>query len=197
MTYHLYGGVRSRAFRVLWALEELGLPYEHTAAAPRAPEVLALNPSGKVPVLVSDGVAITDSTAIITYLADKHAFLTYPPGSVERARQDGFTQMVLDEIDSTLWTASRHSFVLPPEHRVPDIKPSLKWEFAQNCARIAAGLDGPFLMGETFTIADIVFGHCLGWASGAKFEHGQPVLDAYLTRMRGRPAYRAALAKQT
>lgn len=195
MTYHLYGGVRSRAFRVLWCLEELGLPYDHTAAAPRAAEVQALNTSGKVPVLVSDGIALSDSTAIITYLADKHAGLTHPAGSIARARQDGFTQLVLDEIDGALWTASRHSFVLPENLRVPEVKPSLQWEFAQSCARIAAGLNGPFLMDDTFTIADIVFGHCLGWAVGAKFPHNQPVLDEYLSRMRARPAYKVARAK--
>ncbi|SMY08327.1 glutathione S-transferase family protein [Flavimaricola marinus] len=197
MTYHVYGGVRSRAFRVLWALEELGQSYEQTASAPRAPEVVALNPSGKVPVLVADGTALTDSTAIVTYLADKHGQITFPAGSLERAKQDGFTQMALDELDGTLWTASRHSFVLPEEMRVPEVKPSLKWEFAQSCARIAAGFEGPFLMGETFTVADIVFGHCLGWASVAKFSHDQPVLQDYLSRLRARPAYQAARSKES
>ncbi|MFK7874434.1 MAG: glutathione S-transferase N-terminal domain-containing protein, partial [Paracoccaceae bacterium] len=50
--YTVIGGIHSRAFRVLWALEELGLSYTHLAAAPHSPEVLEHAPSGKIPVLV-------------------------------------------------------------------------------------------------------------------------------------------------
>ncbi len=127
--YTVIGGIRSRALRVLWMLEELGEPYTHIAAAPRSDEVTALNPSGKIPVLLDGDATLTDSTAILTYLADKHGQLTYPAGTIDRARQDGITHFVLDEMDAILWTASRHSFVLPEDLRVPQIKDSLKWEF--------------------------------------------------------------------
>lgn len=192
MTYHLFGGVQSRAFRVLWALHELGLPFEHTPSPPRSPEVRALNPSGKVPVLVVDGTPVHDSTAILTYLTDRHGALTHAPGTLERARQDALTQRILDEIDGTLWTASRHSFVLPEEMRVPAIKEPLKWEYARSCARIAAELDGPFLMGDAMTVPDIILAHCLGWAISARFPAEEPALRDYLDRMRARPAYKAA-----
>ena len=58
--------------RVLWALEELGLEYIHHSAAPRSEQVRALNPLGKIPILVDGDAVLTDSTAILTYLADKH-----------------------------------------------------------------------------------------------------------------------------
>ena len=194
MSYHLFGGPRSRAFRVIWMLEELGVAYQHTAASARSDEVVAVNPSGKVPVLVSDGTPLTDSTAILTYLADRHGQFTYPPGTIDRARQDGFTQLVNDELDGALWTASRHSFVLPEEHRVPEVKPSLKWEFARSAARLAERLDGPFLMGDEMTVPDFVLAHCLGWSIVAKFDELPPVLRDYLARMQERPAYIRARA---
>ena len=53
-----------------------------------------------------------------------------------------------DEIDALLWTAARHSFVLPADKRVPDVKDSLKWEFARNLDRITDQISGPFLMGD-------------------------------------------------
>ena len=58
------GPAKTRAARVLWMLEELGLPYTHHNAPPRSQEVMALNPSGKVPVLIVGDPANTDSTAI-------------------------------------------------------------------------------------------------------------------------------------
>lgn len=193
--YHLHGSRRSRAFRVIWALEEMGLPYEQSDTSPRSPEIVALNPSGKVPVLVVDGCPLTDSTAILTYLADKHGQLTFPAGTIERAKQDGWTQMILDELDSVIWTSARHSFVLPEDLRVPEIKTSLRWEFAQTCKRIAPLLKGPFVMGEKITLPDIVLVHCLGWAAIAKFPIEDTALIDYWTRLREREAYKAAQAR--
>lgn len=192
--YTVIGKPMTRTFRVLWALEELGLPYELNPAAPQSPEVVALNASGKVPVFQDNGETITDSTAIITYLADKHGKLTAPAGTLARARQDAMTQLCLDEMDSLLWTAARHSFALPEDKRVPEVKASLKWEFSRNLARIEQKIKGPFMMGDQFTIADIVFAHCLTWAFGAKFPvESQAVLD-YGKAMRAREAHQRASA---
>ena len=138
-----------------------------------------------------DGTPLTDSTAILTFLADRHGQLTFPAGSIERARQDGLTNCLLDEFDALVWTSARHSFVLPQEQRLPAIKDSIRWEFAQNAARLAGRLgDGPFLMGETFTIADIIATHCLDWAERARITSDAPALATYHMRMRDRPAYR-------
>ncbi len=194
--YTVIGSRRSRALRVIWCLEELGQTYDLIEAGPRSDEIRAVNPSGKVPALKVDDTVLTDSTAIMTYLADAHGALTYPAGTLDRARQDALTHMLLDEFDAVLWTAARHSFVLPEEHRMPEIKDSLKWEFANSAKRLADMLgDGPFLMGETMTVADILAAHCLSWATNARFPVEEPALTGYLARMRDRPAFQRAIGK--
>ena len=79
--YRVIGNVASRSFRVLWMLEELGLPYEHVNAGPRSDEVFTYSAQGKIPVLVDGDTPVTDSTAIITYLADKHGQFTAASGT--------------------------------------------------------------------------------------------------------------------
>ncbi|MBY5977814.1 glutathione S-transferase family protein [Phaeobacter italicus] len=192
--YTVIGKQLTRCYRVLWALEELGQEYDLNPALPQSPDVLALNPSGKVPILVEDGETITDSTAIITYLADKHGQLTAPAGTLARAKQDAVTHMLLDELDAVLWTAARHSFILPEDKRVPEVKDSLKWEFARSLNRLEARMLGPYLMGEDFTIADIICTHCLNWAYSAKFPLENKALLEYSKRMRSRPAFQKVAA---
>jgi glutathione S-transferase len=188
--------VQSRTARVLWALEELGQPYDHVSAPPRSEGVTAFNPAGKVPVLMVDDVPITDSTAIIQFLADKHGALTHKAGTLDRARQDSLTQFLLDEFDAVLWTAARHSFVLPAELRQPAIKDSLKWEFERSQKALVARMGrGPYLMGGLFTVPDIILVHCLGWAVSAQFPLTEPTLKDYSKTVRARPAYAKAMGK--
>ena len=191
--YTVIGTVSSRALRVLWMLEELGLPYEHVAASPQSEGVVAFNPAGKVPVLIDEGTPITDSTAILTYLADKHGALTHPAGTLDRARQDSLTQFLLDEFDAALWLAARHSFVLPEEMRLGAIKNTLRWEFERSQKVLAHRMgEGSFVMGEVMTVPDLILGHCLIWALSAKFPIIEPRLTAHLERMRARPALKRA-----
>ncbi|UXU75784.1 MULTISPECIES: glutathione S-transferase family protein [unclassified Paracoccus (in: a-proteobacteria)] len=194
--YQVIGTGRSRAMRVLWMLEELGQPYEHVAVNPHSEGVTSLNPAGKVPVLVVDGTPITDSTAILTYLADRHGALTYPAGTLDRARQDSLTQFILDEFDAALWLAARHSFILPEEMRLAAIKNTLRWEFERSQRTLVHRMaeDG-FLMGEQMTVPDIILAHCLTWALTARFPIVEHRLTEYLDRMRARPAYRRAAAR--
>ena len=195
--YKVLGTANTRAFRVMWMLEELDQPYDHVRAAPQSDGVVAFNPSGKVPVLIEDGTPITDSTAIIQYLADRHGALTHKAGTIERARQDSLTHFLLDEFDAVLWTAARHTFVLPEELRVSAIKDTLRWEFqrSQQILKQRVG-NGPYLMGEVMTVPDIILTHCLGWAQAARF----PLMDCwdqnYLVKMRARPAYLRADARR-
>lgn len=194
--YKVIGTVKSRAARVLWMLEELGLDYAHDAANPRSEAVLEHNPVGKIPVLLVDGEPITDSAAIMQFLADRHGALTHPAGSIERARQDSLLHFLLDEFDAVLWMAARHSFILPEERRHPQVKDSLKWEFARSQKALVARMGpGPFLMGDTMTVPDILLAHCLIWAQGAKFPITEPVLEDYLSRMQARPAFQRAMAR--
>lgn len=190
--YTVIGSLRSRAFRVLWALEELGVPYERRNDPPRSPEVLRYNPLGKVPVLLDGDAVITDSNAILHYLADKHGALTCTPGTVERAQQDSHLHFVLDEMDNLLWTAAKHSFGLPEAIRVPEIKPSLKEEWKTSLDRLAQRITGPYLCGDRFTIADIVAVHCIGWGVVAKFPLENSTVKEWSKSFRNRPAYKRA-----
>lgn len=193
--YTVIGTVGSRSLRVLWMLEELGQPYRHIPANPHGEGVVAFNPAGKVPVLIDDGTPITDSTAILTYLADRHGRLSYPAGTLDRARQDSLTQFLLDEFDAALWLAARHSFVLPEEMRLSAIKNTLRWEFERSQRTLVHRMaEGDFVMGETMTVPDIILTHCLTWALTARFPVVEARLTDYLDRMRQRPAFRRAAA---
>lgn len=193
--YTLIGSPKTRSARVLWLLEELAQPFTHISAAPQSPEARAHNATGKVPILIDDGQPISDSTAILTYLADRHGQFTAPAGTLARAQQDSLTHFLLDELDAPLWTAARHSFVLPEDLRLPAIKVSLKWEFTRSLSRLETRLQGPFLMGDAMTIPDIIATHCLIWGIGAKFAAPSGALADYLTQMRARPAFARAMAR--
>jgi glutathione S-transferase len=193
--YKVIGPVKSRAMRVMWMLEELGEPYEAIAAAPRSDEARQYNPSGKVPALVDGKAVLTDSVAIMTYLADKHGKLTAPAGTVARAHQDALTFWLIDEFDAILWTAAKHSFILPEDKRVAAIKPALMEEFSASAAKLSDRLTAPFLMGEEITLPDILAVHCLNWAMGAKFPRTDDKLFEYGKRLRERSAFQAAAAR--
>ncbi|MEO0386297.1 MAG: glutathione S-transferase family protein [Pseudomonadota bacterium] len=194
--YTVIGSHKTRAMRVLWALEELGLPYAHRPEPPRSPAVRALNPLGTVPVLQDEETVICDSVAILTYLADKHGQLTAPPGTPARARQDVMMQFGVSNIDAFLWTRARHSFILPEAMRVPAIKPVLDEEIAQNLARLDDLMgDAPFAAGAAFSIADIMIGHSAAWAALIRIPAPEGRVGAYLKGLRARPGYQAALAK--
>jgi glutathione S-transferase len=184
----VYGIPQARPRRVLWALEEMGVAYENIPSKPRAPEVAALNGTGKVPVLVDDETVISDSVAILHYLTDKHGQFTHPAGSPERGRQDAITFGILDAIEGPLWMLGKHSFVLPEEHRVEAAKDSFRWEITRGFDWLAGVLgDGPFLMGDTMTVPDFIATHCGTWAENAKVPITQAPVKDYLDRMRARP----------
>jgi len=192
--YKVIGNTNTRTLRVLWAMNEIGLKYEHVQVNAQSVDAKKFNISGKVPTLDANGVNIADSTAIVTYLADKYNQLTFPAGTIERAQQDSFTQFILDELDSILWTAARHSFVLPKEMRVSELKDTLRWEFARSLKILESRMgSGPNVMGEEFTIPDIILTHVGGWARVAKFDIPDGRLRDYFRRQIKRPAYISAI----
>ncbi len=196
MTYTVIGSPTSRAMRVMWALEELGQDYQINPAYPATPEAKKYNPSGKIPALVVDDSVITESMAIVQFLADRHGALTEPAGTLERAEQDAHVHFLLDQMDSVLWTASKHTFVLPEEHRHRPVKDTARYEWAIAVERLEERLGGgPFLMGETFTVADILAAHCLSWARAAKFDVASEGVTAYGKMCRARPGFRNALER--
>jgi glutathione S-transferase len=196
--YTVIGSPFTRTMRVMWMLEELGQSYELIPAKPRSPEIVAHSPMGKVPVLLDDGAAVVDSVAIVTYLADKHGACTHPAGTLARARQDGFTQFTVDVIEGALWTAAKNSFIHPENMRVAAIKPVCVMEFDRGLEQLGEMLgDGPYVMGETFTVPDLLIGHLMNWAeNGSKWalpKEGK--VAEYIARVRARPALGLAMAR--
>lgn len=194
--YNVIGAPRNRTFRIIWMLEELGEPYERTPVKQHTPEVMKYSEIGKLPVLVDDGQGISDSAAILTYLADKHAKMTAPAGTIARAQQDAVTFQVLDDLESIIWIATRHGFILPEERRCPDLKDSAKWEWAKNLKGLEKRFKGPFVMGDEMTVPDILLTHTLSWGAGAKFPVESDLLRDYGKRMRERDAYKRAVASE-
>ena len=189
----LIGSPMTRGFRVLWMLEELGLEYEVIAVGPHSKEMLAANPSGKVPALKDGDDIIIDSTAILQYLADKHQRFTAPAGTLARARQDSFTCFALDDIDSVLWVNAKHDFVLPEALRQPQIKSACQWELERAMSAFAKRLgDNEYVMGDEFTVPDLIIGHCSGWMQRSGFAWPDGKVSDYFNRVRGRAAFKKA-----
>ena len=198
--YTVIGHADSRAARVLWAMEEIGLRYDHVPALPRSEEARAADAEGKIPLLrVREGdreETISDSVAIVTHLADRHGALTHPPGTLARARQDAMTQFVVCEMDAVLWALAKHSFVWPRERRVPAVKDALRGEAGEAERALERRLgEGAFLAGDALTVPDILAAHCIGWAIKAKVPPGSERARDWARGLRDRPAYRRAAAR--
>ena len=101
--YTVLGSTRNRTLRVIWTLEELGVPYNQISGTPGSQDTKAYSKTGKVPALILDGKVFTDSIAIIYFLSDLHNSLTFPTGSLDRLRMDGHINFLLEEFDSLLW----------------------------------------------------------------------------------------------
>ena len=193
--YTVLGTTKNRTFRVIWALNELGLDYEQIRAAPGSADVKSRLDTGKVPALIIDGEALPDSVAIITFLADRHNSLTFPAGSIDRLRLDGHINFLIEEFDSLLWVSAKNSFINPENRRAKAVKPVMKWEYQRSLARLEGRLQGEYLMGDVFTIADILAVHCFNWAFVAKFPAPTVALSVYIKRCKDRTAYKKTLSE--
>ncbi|MGH1417577.1 MAG: glutathione S-transferase family protein [Hyphomicrobiaceae bacterium] len=194
--YKLIGLPATRAFRIIWMMEELGLRYEIDPVAPHTDEARAFNPSGKIPMLQVGDDILLDSVAICQFLADRHSKLTFVAGSVERGKQDGWTQFAVDDVESTLWYSAKHSFVLPEELRSKTVLKACRYDFDRAMTAFEKRLgDNEFVMGDTFTVPDILFGHLAGWAMvNAKWDIPKGKVSEYFSRVRSRPAFERAMA---
>jgi glutathione S-transferase len=200
----IYGLPHSRSFRAVWAAEEVDAAYVHVPVTQLegglgAPEYRALNPGGKVPTLVDGPLVLTESAAIVTWLADTHpaAGLAPTPGTPLRAQYLRWLFFTQTELEQPLWTIDKHTKVLPEELRVEAIVPTARWEFRQAERVLAEGLgDRPWILGDEFSGADIVILHCLSWARAQDLPTEHENLRAYVKRARQRPAYARARARQ-
>jgi glutathione S-transferase len=195
--YKAVGSRGSRVSRVLWMLEELGEPYEFVPAKLRSPELYALNPSGKSPVLIDGDLVLTDSAAICVYLADKHAGkgMGANPGLAGRAEMDGWMHFLQSEFEAPLWNKLRHRFLLPQEVRV-DVGPAAAHDFALEVETLDRRLgDKKFALGDRFSAVDVMLGDMGGWARGGKFRIASERVAAYFDRVLARPARARSQAK--
>ncbi len=188
----VFGRARSRTFRVIWLLEELGVSYDLEEIAPRSDKAKKIYKNGKIPFILDKEHLVSDSVAILTYLSDKYKTFTESPGSIERAKQDAMTFRILDEFETQLWVAAKHIYVFTDEKRVPEIINVLRWEFACNQEKFITEFSVEnYLSGGKFLIPDILLGHCLTWAESLKFPICEE-LESYLDHLKKRPAYQKA-----
>src|SRR5689334_7150829 len=158
----IYGIARTRAFRALWIAMELGLDYEHvpieiTEAGAKSPEFLKLNPNGRLPFIDDDGFVLFESLAITLYLAKKHANGTLYPSKLEdEAKTWQWTSWALTEVDRGVNIWSLHAVRLPADERdTAKRDEALKVLAGPFRVLDAAVATQPYLLGDTFTVADL------------------------------------------
>lgn len=118
----LYGAPPTRAIRVQWLLNELGIECEVVGVNPvdPGPDFPALNPAGKLPALVDGDVVMTESAAIPLYLAEKYPEKgLIPKGLVDRAQMYRWIFFLVTEIEQPLWRIALNTTIYPAEIRVP------------------------------------------------------------------------------
>jgi len=206
----------SRSQRILWLLEELELPYEvkryqrdaRTMLAP--PELIAVHPLGKSPVLTDDGLTIAESGAIIEYLVERygHGRLVPPAGSPDRLRYtywlhfaegSAMPPLLLKLICDRLTTGPMPFFVKPIARGIAGnirkvlVDPNLKRQLDFMESELG---QRAWFAGAEFSAADIQMSFPIEAAQArAGLDASRPKLIEFLARIRARPAYRRALEK--
>ncbi|HEY3773733.1 MAG TPA: glutathione S-transferase family protein [Solirubrobacteraceae bacterium] len=185
---------RTRSSRVLWALHEIGAPFDATRIAPeqrRSAEHLARQPLGRVPALeLDDGTVMFESGAILLALGDLHPDSGLLPalGSSERALVYQWMFFGMTELEATLYRCMRE----PPEA----LAASREFRrFSDAATAFASALgEGPWILGAQFTLADIVCVGVLGSGDSRGLLEPWPPLHEYVARGEARPAHAAAVA---
>ncbi len=197
MTLKLIHFPLTRSFRVVWALNELGLdaeietrPFEREKL--KEPEYLALNPLGKTPVLFDDDKRLVESVGIIEYLANKYAggALSRNASHADYGEYLQWMQFGEAGMGGYVNQLLGHSFLLPEEQRVESIR---RWAASEvkNCLSFMEdNLEGKdYLLGE-FSLADISVGYLLLLIKLSRNGDlmGERV-KSYFDRLRARPAW--------
>ncbi len=185
-------------------MHELGLDYEMRLIGSRTgetetPEFRALNPRGKIPVLQDGDLTLAESAAIVTYLADTYGAgtgLVPPPFSRQRAFYNQWCFFIMTELDAhTLYIIRRHRALASLYGEAPNAIRAAEEGFARQVEVVAQTLrnDSPYLLGETFTGADVLLTTCLTWADLYKLPLAD-VFTEYQQRLTLREAYQRAAA---
>jgi glutathione S-transferase len=190
----LYEFAPTRSIRVRWTLQELGVEYESIpvnliAGEHRRPEFLKINPAGKIPVLVDGDLVLTESVAIVLYLAEKYRQKgLLPTNLTERAQVNRWLLFAATELEQPLWRISRHTALYPEDQRLPGDVPIASQEFEAMAAVLEGHMQGrQFVVGDNVTVADFVVAYTLDWGNEARLLDGFPQLLAYVKRMYARP----------
>ena len=198
MTHHLtlFHAPYSRSSGVLALLEELRADYQLQllnlkAEEQRQPAYLAINPMGKVPALRDGDALITEQVAIYIYLADLHP-------------QAGLAPAIADPLRGPYlrWLAFYGSCFEPAivdlsmQHAPAAASICPYGDYDTMLRTLTAQLErGPYLLGETFSAADVLWATSLGWASAYELVPKLPLITDYMARVGARPAMLAAAAK--
>jgi glutathione S-transferase len=187
---------QTRSGGTLALLEELGVDYDlHMlslkAGTQRAPEYLAINPMGKVPAIVHDGALVAEQPAVFIYLADLYAEKGLAPPIGDPLRGPYLRWLVFY---GSCFEPALVDRSLKREPAAPSTSPYGTWEqmFETLVAQLA---QGPYLFGERFNAADVLWGCALNWTTMFKLVPEHPAIRGYLDRVLSRPAMQRALAK--
>ena len=197
----LYYVPKTRATRPRWVLEELGVPYELVRLDPARGETrnadhLERHPLGHVPVLEDRGQRIFESGAICLHLADlfPEKRLLPPPGSVERGLAYQWVLFSMTEMEPPLIALSAEARK-PEAERSAAATAQARDQFRKVSEVLEVALrNRTFLLGAEFGVADVRVGGTLAWARVFRLLDGLPGLEAYLGRLRERPAWQRSLA---
>jgi len=184
--------------KVVWTLEEIGVPYERVDVGGRhggldRPAYIALNPNQRIPTLQDDGVTVWESNAVVRYVAARYSegvLWDRDPG--RRAQADQW----MDWMQTTLgpdFLAVFYAVVrTPPQKRDKAAIPGLVKALGQRYAVLDRLLEGqPFLLGDRLSMADLINGATLYRYYEMEIERpALPRLAAWYERLKERPAYR-------
>ena len=189
----------SRSQRVLWLLEELGLPYEIRQYARNAstrlapPELMAVHPLGKSPVLQDEGRTIIESGAIVDYLIRRHGNGQLQPA----AGSDDFeayNQWLHYAEGSAMLPLMLKLYTSRLGDAAAPLGPRIDSELANHLGYVNRSLEGrEFLVGDSLTGADIQMSFVGEAARGLRASY--PAMDAWVKRLQARPAYQRALER--
>jgi len=188
--------------RPLWALEEMGLPYE-LHVMPFPPRVFQkeykdINPLGTVPCMIDGDVMMTESAGICQYLAEKYGPTELAVGRDDAAYGDYLNW--LHRSDATLTFPQtlvlRYSALEPEERRVPQVAEDYRAWFLARLRSVETALEqSDYLCADRFTMADIAVGYALLLATSLGMaEEFTPNIKSYFSRLEARAAYQRALA---
>lgn len=190
----LYGSSKSRSGRCLWALEELGLKYEHVPVAPanaKSSDHLKLNANGHVPVLKDDNLILWESQAINLYLAEKYGKPPLWPASHE-AHGDIYRWCfwAMTECEPNLVAILRNRILLPADKRNEEAARQAEANLKAPLQVLDDHLKNhPYLVGNDFTIADVGVAHVMSFAIPIKYDlAATPNVNAWLQKCLGREA---------